>query len=78
MFTAPQQSAKATTASALSKAKKLNAQLQSNDGTKIVPLDSATPKQTVIISEDLTSRDEENSFPVSAVTRMYSPGLPSI
>jgi hypothetical protein len=35
------------------------AQLQSNDGTKIVPLDPATPKQTVIISEDLTSQDEE-------------------
>jgi hypothetical protein len=35
--------------------KKVNAQLQSNDGTKAVPLDSATPKQTVIISEDLTS-----------------------
>jgi hypothetical protein len=30
------------------------AQLQSNDGTKTVPLDPATPKQTVIISEDLT------------------------
>jgi hypothetical protein len=25
----------------------------------VVPLDPATPKQTVIISEDLTSRDEE-------------------
>jgi ribonuclease HI len=34
------------------------AQLQSNDGTKTVPLDQATPKQTVIISEDLTSHDE--------------------
>jgi hypothetical protein len=34
-------------------------QLQSNDGTKTVPLDPATPKQTVIISEDLTSQDEE-------------------
>jgi hypothetical protein len=33
--------------------------LQSNDGTKIVPLDQATPKQTVIISEDHTSHDEE-------------------
>ena len=30
-----------------------------NDGTKIVPLDQATPKQTIIISEDLTSHDEE-------------------
>jgi hypothetical protein len=38
---------------------KVKAQLQSNDGTKAVPLDPATPKQTVIISEDLTSRDEE-------------------
>jgi hypothetical protein len=35
------------------------AQLQSNDGTKTVPLDQAMPKQTVIISEDLTSDDEE-------------------
>jgi hypothetical protein len=35
------------------------AQLQSNDGMKTVPLDQATPKQTVIISEDLTSHDEE-------------------
>jgi hypothetical protein len=41
------------------KGKKVNAQLQNNDGTKTVPLDSRTPKQTVIISEDLTSRDEE-------------------
>jgi hypothetical protein len=41
------------------KGKKVNAQLQSNDGKKIVPLDPATPKQTVMISEDLTSRDEE-------------------
>jgi hypothetical protein len=32
--------------------------LQSNDGTKIVPLDLATPKQTVMISEDLTPHDE--------------------
>jgi hypothetical protein len=35
------------------------AQLQSNDGTKTVPLNQATPKQMVIISEDLTSHDEE-------------------
>jgi hypothetical protein len=35
------------------------AQLQSNDGTKTIPLDQATPKQTVIISEDLTSHDKE-------------------
>jgi hypothetical protein len=35
------------------------AQLQSNDGTKTVPLDQATPKQTVTISEYLTSHDEE-------------------
>jgi hypothetical protein len=38
---------------------KVKAQLQSNDGTKAVPLDPATPKQTVIISEDLNSQDEE-------------------
>jgi hypothetical protein len=35
------------------------AQLQSNDGTKTVPLDQATSKKMVIISEDLTSHDEE-------------------
>jgi hypothetical protein len=35
------------------------AQLLSNDGTKTVPLDQATPKQAVIISEDLTLHDEE-------------------
>jgi hypothetical protein len=35
------------------------AQLQSNDETKTVPLDPATPKQTVIISEDLTLQDED-------------------
>jgi hypothetical protein len=35
------------------------AQLQSNDRTKTVPLDQTTPKQTVTISEDLTSHDEE-------------------
>jgi hypothetical protein len=38
---------------------KVKAQLQSNDGTKTVPLDPATPKQTVVISEDLTSQEEE-------------------
>jgi hypothetical protein len=38
---------------------KVMAQLQSNDETKVVPLDSTTPKQTGVISEDLTSRDEE-------------------
>jgi hypothetical protein len=67
MFTASQQSEKASRSSAQSKAKKVNGQLQSNDGTKTVPLDSATPKQTVIISEDLTSRDEEKLL--SCLTR---------
>jgi hypothetical protein len=38
---------------------KVKVQLQSNDGTKTVPLDPATPKQTVIISENLTLQDEE-------------------
>jgi hypothetical protein len=38
---------------------KVKPQLQSNDGTKAVPLDPITPKQMVIISEDLTSRDKE-------------------
>jgi hypothetical protein len=41
------------------KSKKINAQLRSNDGTKIVCLDPATPKQTVMISEDLSPHDEE-------------------
>jgi hypothetical protein len=38
---------------------KVKAQLQSNDGTKTVPLNPATPKLTVVISEDLISQDEE-------------------
>jgi hypothetical protein len=38
---------------------KVKAQLQSNNETKVVPLDPATPKQMVVISEDMTSRDEE-------------------
>jgi hypothetical protein len=38
---------------------KVKAQLQSNDGTKTIPIDPAMPKQTVVISEDLTSRDKE-------------------
>jgi hypothetical protein len=38
---------------------KVKAQLQSNDETKVVPLDPATPRQTVVISEDLTSQDKE-------------------
>jgi hypothetical protein len=38
---------------------KVKVQLQSKDRTKAVPLDPATPKQTVVISEDLTSQDEE-------------------
>jgi hypothetical protein len=37
----------------------VTAELQSNDGTKTVPLDPAMPKQTVVISEDLTLQDEE-------------------
>jgi hypothetical protein len=54
--------------------KKVKAQLQSNDGTKVVPLDPATPKQTVVISEDLTSRDEENSSHAFPETRTSSLG----
>jgi hypothetical protein len=38
---------------------KVKAQLQSNNETTAIPLDPSTPKQTVIISEDLTSQDEE-------------------
>jgi hypothetical protein len=44
---------------AQSQTKKIKAQLQSNDGTKAVPLDRSMPKQTVVISKDLTLRDEE-------------------
>jgi hypothetical protein len=48
------------------------AQLQSNDGTKTVPLDQATPKQTIIISEDLTSHDEERSSLVFPKIRTFA------
>jgi hypothetical protein len=41
------------------KNKKINAQLRSNDRTKTVPLDPATPKQTIMINEDLSLHDEE-------------------
>jgi hypothetical protein len=41
------------------KNKKVNAQLQRNEGTKMIPLDPATPKQTVLISEDLSPNEEE-------------------
>jgi hypothetical protein len=37
----------------------MNAQLQSNEGIKIVPLDTVTPKQTVLVSEDLLPAEEE-------------------
>jgi hypothetical protein len=40
------------------KGKKINTQLRCNDGTKTVPLDPATPQQTIMISEDLTPHDE--------------------
>jgi hypothetical protein len=40
------------------KHKKVNAQLQSNEGTKTVPLDPATPKQTILIGEDLSPNEE--------------------
>jgi hypothetical protein len=38
---------------------KVKAQLQSNDRTKTVPFNLVTLKQMVVISEDLTSQDEE-------------------
>jgi hypothetical protein len=41
-----------------SKGKKIDAQLQCNDGTKTVPHDPATLKQSVMISEDLTPHGE--------------------
>jgi hypothetical protein len=40
------------------KNKKVNAQLQSNEGTKTAPLDPATPKQTFLISEDLLPSEQ--------------------
>jgi hypothetical protein len=40
------------------KNKKVNTQLQSNTGTKTVPLDPATPKKTILISEDLLPNEE--------------------
>jgi hypothetical protein len=50
------------------------AQLQSNDGTKTVPLDQATPKQTVTISEDLTSQTRRDSSAVCPKIKTSSPG----
>jgi hypothetical protein len=41
------------------KSKKTNAQLQSNKGIKIVSLDPMTPKQTVLVSEDLLPNKKE-------------------
>jgi hypothetical protein len=41
------------------KSKNINAQLRSNDGTKTVPLDPASPKQTIMINEDMSPHDEE-------------------
>ena len=40
------------------KSKKVNAQLQSNEGTMAVSLEPATPKQTVLVSEDLLPNEE--------------------
>jgi hypothetical protein len=41
------------------KEKRANAQLQSNEGVKKVPLDTASPNQTVLFSEDLIEAEEE-------------------
>ena len=41
------------------KNKKVNAQLQSDEGTKMAPLDPATPKQTVLIIKGLSPNKEE-------------------
>jgi hypothetical protein len=41
------------------KGKEIKAQQQSNEGVKTVPLDSATPKQTVLINEDLLAAAKE-------------------
>jgi hypothetical protein len=49
---------------------------KSKDGTKTVPLDPATPRQTVIISEDLTSQDKEKLISSPAI-RTSSLGRPS-
>jgi hypothetical protein len=40
------------------KSKKVNTQLQSNEGTMAVPRNPATPKQTVLVSEDLLPNEE--------------------
>jgi hypothetical protein len=58
------------------KRKKINAQLWSNDETKIVPLHPATPKQTVMINEDMSPHDEKRLLFVSTTTRTSSPGPP--
>jgi hypothetical protein len=44
---------------------------------KTVPLDPAMPKQTVVISEDLTSRDKEKLISCLSQTRTSSFGPPS-
>jgi hypothetical protein len=41
------------------KGRKMNGQLQSNEGIKTVPLDTVTPKQMVLVSEDLLPAEEE-------------------
>jgi hypothetical protein len=58
-YTASQHNVKCPKGPAQSPIKKVKVQLQSNDGTKAVPLDPVTPKQMVVISEDLTSQDED-------------------
>jgi hypothetical protein len=44
------------------KSKKTNTQLQSNEGIKAVPLNPMTPKQTVLVSEDLLPNDKKTSL----------------
>jgi hypothetical protein len=57
------------------KSKKNNTWLRSNDEMKTVPLDPATPKQTVMINEDLSPHDKERLL-ISTTTRTSSPGPP--
>jgi hypothetical protein len=53
------------------------AQLQSNDGTKTVPLDQATPKQTVTISKTSLRMTRRDSSAVCPRIKTSSPGPPS-
>jgi hypothetical protein len=65
-----------TSSPCTNKGKKINAQLQSNEGIKIVPLDPVTPKQMVLVSETSCPQKKKDFSLVSTATRTSSHGLP--